>query len=303
MINCRIYLVLILSLYSLLVFAEEDKHHADTPAFTANKITDTIWMLQGSKGGNIAVLTGEQGHFMIDANYKDMSAALESELDKLGGADKLNYIVNTHWHGDHTQGNHYYGHNAQIIAHNNVRSRLLTDQEVKLFNMKSAAYPPHALPEVTYQTALNMYINNEEVNIVHYAGGHTDGDSIVYFKKANILHTGDLYFAGIFPFVDVDSGGSVITVAENVNAILQTIDDNTVIIPGHGPISNKQELTAYRDMLIGTREEVKTLKDAGKTLEEIQQTGLTDKWNDWTDGFLSSDIWISIVFNSLQQNQ
>ena len=285
-------------LLSTCVFADNN-HHATAPAFTPQKITDTIWMLQSAKGGNIAVLTGEQGLLMIDSNYKDMSAALEAELNKLGGKDKLNYIVNTHWHGDHTEGNYHYGQNAMIIAHDNVRSRLLTAQEVKLFNMKSEPYPSHALPDLTYQQTLSLYINNEEIKIIHHAGGHTDGDSIVYFKSANVLHTGDLYFAGFFPFVDVDSGGNVITVANHIDTILSTIDENTVVIPGHGPISNKAELTAYRDMLIGTSNEVKTLKNAGKTLEEVQQIGLSKKWDEWTDGFLSSEVWISIIYNSL----
>ena len=249
--SAKIIIATLLLLLSANVFGKEDGHHAQASDFTPQKVAENIWMLQSSKGGNVAVLTGDQGLFMIDSNYSNMSAALEAELNKLGGKDKLKYIVNTHWHGDHTQGNHHFGDGALIIAHNNVRTRLLTRQEIKFFNMVSEPYPAHALPGLTYTQSLSLYINNEDVKIIHHAGGHTDGDSVVYFKNANVLHAGDLYFAGFFPFVDIDSGGNVLTAAKNVSAILDTIDDKTIIIPGHGSVSNKAEYTAYRDMLVG----------------------------------------------------
>ena len=237
---------------------------------------------------------------MIDADYRNMSAALKQALKPFGGEQKLAYIINTHWHGDHTQGNKIFGKHANIVAHDNVRARLLTTQEVKLFKMVSKPYPVHAVPSITYDKSMRLYINDQKVNIVHYANGHTDGDSIVFFEKANVVHMGDHHFSGFFPFVDIDTGGNVLTMAANVKKVLALINDKTKVIPGHGPLSNKADLKAFYDMLIGTSNEVKAMKDKGKSLAEIQKAGLSKRWDEWTDGFLSTEVWIGIVYNSLK---
>ncbi len=278
-----------------------EEHNATTPSFRSTVLTDQISMLQG-KGGNVAVLTGKQGILMVDDDYQDMTPALKKALQPFGGENKLTYIINTHWHGDHTQGNLHFGHQAKIVAHDKVRERLLTSQEVKLFKMVTEPYPEHALPSITYQKQLTLHINDEEVAVMHLPGGHTDGDSVVLFKKANVIHMGDLYFNGFFPFVDVQNGGSVKVMAENVSAIIDQIDDNTVVIPGHGPVSNKAELTAFRDMLRGTYAEVKAMRDKGKNLGQIQVEGLSAEWIDWTDGFLSEQVWIGIVNSSIDKD-
>jgi len=276
-----------------------EKHHADSPSFKSTQLTSNILMLQG-KGGNLALLKGKQGLLLIDADYTAMSAALKAELGKHGGVDKLAYLINTHWHGDHTQGNLALGHHTQIIAHDNVRERLLTKQEIKLFKMVTKPYPEHALPSITYQTKMTMHINSEELEVVHFPGGHTDGDSVVFFKNANVVHMGDHFFNGFFPFVDVDNGGNVLTMAENVKTILSRVNDKTKLIPGHGPLANKKELQAFHDMLVGTAAEVKAMKDKGMKLEQIRKKGLSAKWKAWTDGFLSTNVWIDIVHSSLK---
>ena len=175
----------------------------------------------------------------------------------------------------------------------------MTRQEVKLFGMVSEPYPELALPSVTYSETLNLYINKEHVHVLHLPGGHTDGDSIVYFKKANVVHLGDHFFNGFFPFVDVDNGGNVSRMADNLEAIMTTLDNDTVIIPGHGPLARKSELQAFINMLRGTTAEVKALRDKGLSLAQIQEKGLSSKWDEWTDGFLNTPTWISIVFASL----
>jgi len=190
--------LLALLLPSVVLFA--GSHQAKTPSFKTQDITSSIKMLQG-KGGNVALLTGPQGILMVDDDFKVMSEALKKELAKYGGLEQLTYIINTHWHGDHTQGNFALGPHAQIVAHDNVRARLLTRQEIKLFKMVSEPYPESALPSITYQKAMTLHVNGEEVSIVHYAHGHTDGDSVVFFKKANVVHMGDHYFAGFFPAI------------------------------------------------------------------------------------------------------
>lgn len=285
----------------LVLPAAANNHNAKTPSFSASTLTDQISMLRG-KGGNLAVLTGQQGILMVDDDYQDMSPALQKALNAYGGETKLKYIINTHWHGDHTQGNIHFGHHAQIVAHDNVRKRLLTSQEVKLFQMVTEPYPEHALPSITYKQALTLHINDEEVSVLHLPGGHTDGDSIVFFKKANVVHMGDLYFNGFFPFVDVQNGGSVKVMADNVSKILDMIDDKTIVIPGHGPVSDKAELTAFRDMLLGTYAEVKNMRVKGMNLGQIQLQGLSEKWQDWTDGFLSEQLWIGIVSSSIDKD-
>lgn len=281
--------------------ANAEDHHKQGVSFKTQKITDTISMLKG-RGGNIGILQGEQGVLMIDDDYQNMTPALEKALGQFGGQDKLTYIVNTHWHGDHTQGNLHFGKHAQIIAHDNVRERLLTSQEVKLFNMKTEPYPEHALPSLTYQKTLTLHMNGEEVKIIHLPGGHTDGDSVVFFKKANVIHMGDHYFNGFFPFVDVQNGGNVAGMAKNVGKILELINENTVIIPGHGPVSNRKELAEFKVMLEGTSAEVAAMRAKGMNLGQMQVEGLSSKWDKWTDGFLSSQVWIGIVNSSLESN-
>lgn len=282
--------------------ANAENHHKQGPSFKHEALTDNISLLKG-RGGNIGILVGDQGILMIDDDYRNMSAGLQEALKKYGGENKLTYIINTHWHGDHTEGNHHFGHHAQIIAHDKVRERLLTFQEVKLFNMKTEPYPEHALPSITYQQALTLHINDEEVQLVHLPGGHTDGDSVVFFKKANVVHMGDHYFNGFFPFVDIQNGGSVSQMARNIGRVLNMIDENTTVIPGHGPVSNKQELAAYKAMLEGTSAEVEAMREQGMNLGQMQLKGLSSKWDSWTKGFLSSGVWIGIVNSSLDADR
>ena len=292
----KILLIACISLLSINALAE--KHHTKTPVFKSHNLTDNIIMLQG-QGGNIAILKGDQGLLMVDDDYKAMSDVLKKQLKQYGGTDNLSYIINTHWHGDHTQGNLALGNHAAIIAHDNVRTRLLTSQEIKLFKMISKPYPKHALPSITYQKSLTLHINKEEVELIHFSNGHTDGDSIIFFKNANVVHMGDHFFSGFFPFVDVDSGGNVLQMAKNVKSVLGMIKDDVQIIPGHGPLSTKKDLQNFHDMLIGTSAEVQSMKDKGMPLVKIQEKGLSEKWQPWTKGFLSTDAWVGIIYASL----
>lgn len=295
--NLSFVLVLCICLSYTTVWAE--KHHTEPLSFKTQQITDNIWMLQG-KGGNIALLTGEQGILMIDDDYKVMSGALKKQLQHYGGLDKLTYIINTHWHGDHTQGNLSLGEHALIVAHDNVRARLLNSQEIKLFKMKSEPYPKTALPDITYTRSMKLYMNGEEVKIVHYPDGHTDGDSIIFFKNANVVHMGDHHFSGFFPFVDIEHGGNVLNMAANIKSVLAIINDKTQVIPGHGPLSNKTDLNNFRTMLLGTSAEVQKMIEQGMSLDKIKLKGLSKRWDSWTDGFLSTEVWLEIVYNSLQ---
>jgi glyoxylase-like metal-dependent hydrolase (beta-lactamase superfamily II) len=236
---------------------------------------------------------------MIDADYKEMSAALKVEVGKHGGLYGLTFLINTHWYGDHTQVNLVLGKHALIIAHDNVRARLLTAQGVALFKVVLQPYQKVALPAITYTEVMTLHINDEQVNLVHYANGHTDGDSVVFFRHANVVHMGDHLFAGMYPFVDVQNGGNVLRMAENVKGILPLIYVQTFLIPGHGRLSKKSDLEDFYAMLIGTVAEVREMKAVVMDLEEIPFEGLSEQWQQWGDGFLSEEVWIGIIAASL----
>ncbi|MBV1881740.1 MAG: MBL fold metallo-hydrolase [Pseudomonadales bacterium] len=275
-----------------------DSHHAPEGSYQVFDLTSNIKMLQG-KGGNIGVLVGEEGIVLIDDDYASMSDALTAALVPFGGVEKLSYIINTHWHGDHTGGNHVMGLEASIVAHENVRQRLMTRQEIKAFGMVSEPYPEVALPSVTFREALSLYINDEQLQLIHLPSGHTDGDSIVYFKKANVFHLGDHFFNGIFPFVDVENGGNVLMMTKNLKGILSLMNETSLIIPGHGPLATKLDLISFIDMLSGTTAEVQAMKAKGLSVTQMQEKGLSDHWDDWAKGLLNAKTWIGIIDSSL----
>ncbi|WP_017222279.1 MBL fold metallo-hydrolase [Moritella dasanensis] len=293
------------TLYCLtnLVFAaddhETDNHHPDKKSFKVTELKPGFQFLQG-KGGNILLSTGKDGLLIVDSDYSEMTPALQATLT--GYKSELKYVLNTHWHGDHTQGNKALGKNADIIAHDNVYQRLNSHQEVKLFNMVSKPYPADALPDITFDHSLTLRFNDETIKALHLPNGHTDGDSVIFFEKANIVHMGDHYFSGMFPFVDVGTNGSVSGVVKNIHDILDQIADDTIVVPGHGAISNKEELIAFRDMLVGTSNEVEMMMKQDMSLEAMQEKGLNEQWKVWGKGFLNEKVWISIVHSSLAKD-
>ncbi len=293
----RFFMALLLSSISVTYAGE---HHAHTSSYQQTPLTDNTVLLRG-KGGNILLLKGDDGLLLVDTDYQELSPALKGVLAEYGGLNNVTYIINTHWHGDHTQGNMMLGHHAPIIAHDNVRSRLLTQQEIKMFNMVSEPYPAHAIPTITYDNAITLRLNDETVSINHYPRGHTDGDSIIFLQEANIVHMGDHFFSGMFPFVDVANGGNVVQMTDNIASVLDLIDDETVVIPGHGVVTDKTGLTDFHAMLLGTTAEVKDMIEQGLSLAEMQEEGLSLDWEDWANGMLSSSQWIALIAVSLEQ--
>jgi cyclase len=263
----------------------------------ATKVAGNVYMLEGA-GGNIGVSVGPDGILIVDDQFAPLAEKIRASLKTLGEG-KLKYILNTHWHGDHTGGNAVFGPEAPIIAHDNVRKRLSTEQRIEFFKMTVPASPKEALPVITFDNSLAVYFNGEEIRAIHYPHGHTDGDSVIFFTTSNVVHLGDDFFAGSFPFVDVDSGGNVLGLAKNIGEIIPKIPAGAKLIPGHGALSTVDDLKAYHRMLLGTIDVVRKKAAAGKSLEQIKSEGLPDEWKSWGAGFIKTEQWIELIFKSL----
>jgi len=266
--------------------------------FSVTKITESISLLQGV-GGNIVVHSGKDGILMIDNDLGQVGEPLIETLETFGGAKKVKYLINTHWHGDHTGNNEKLGEFTDFIAHNNVRVRMASKQTNNFFKSTTPPSPEVALPTFTYNDELTIHFNGDEVLVKHYAGGHTDGDSVIYFKEANVLHTGDQLFNGFFPFVDLSSKGNALNFRDNVGKMIESINDKTVVVPGHGALLTKAEMIQYHNMLIDTINIVQTMKDDGLSLKEAQAKGLGEKYKAMGTGFIKEPAWISFIYASL----
>ena len=288
----------LLSLFSNHAFAHkrhENKNGAQDVTVKTQKITDRVYMLQG-RGGNVGVSAGADGILIVDDDYAQVSAKLAEALKTLG-SDKPRFIFNTHWHGDHTEGNKFFGKDSLILAHANVRKRLSIESMV--LGNKVQPYEKFALPVVTYDQSMSVHFNDEEIRAVHYPNGHTDGDSVIFFTKANVVHLGDDFFAGRFPFVDLDNGGSVQGLTKNIADIFAKLPADVKIIPGHGALSTREDLKAYHQMLIETTDIVQKGMTAGKTLEGLKKDSLPEKYKSWGTGFINTDSWIGTIYKSM----
>ncbi|HEY2961462.1 MAG TPA: MBL fold metallo-hydrolase [Pyrinomonadaceae bacterium] len=263
----------------------------------ATKVAGNVYVLEGA-GGNIGVSVGEDGILIVDDQFAPLADKIRASLKTLGQG-KLRFILNTHWHGDHTGGNVAFGPEAPIIAHDNVRKRLSTEQHSEFFKSTTPASPKEALPVITFDQALSVHFNGEEIRVIHFPHGHTDGDSVIFFTTSNVVHLGDDFFAGSFPFVDLESGGSVEGLIKNINELVGKIPAGAKLIPGHGPISTLDDLKAYQRMLTETTAIVRQKIAAGKTLEQIKSEGLPAEWKSWGAGFIKTEMWLEIVYRSL----
>jgi cyclase len=264
----------------------------------ATKVAGSIYMLEGA-GGNIGVSIGADGILIVDDQFAPLADKIRAALKTLGEG-KLKFVLNTHWHGDHTGGNAQFSQEASVIAHDNVRKRLATEQ--KIFNEKVPASPKEALPVITFDNSLTVHFNGEEIRAIHFPHGHTDGDSVIFFTGSNVVHMGDDFFAGRFPFVDIENGGDVINLAKNVGEIIGRLPNGVKIIPGHGPLSTVDDLKLYHRMLLETIDIVRKQVAAGKTLEQIKAAGLPETWKPWGAGFIKTDQWIELIYRSLKNS-
>ncbi len=251
---------------------------------SAEPVSGSVHMLTGA-GGNIGVSVGDDGTLIIDDQYAPLAGRIQAALDGLGG-DKPKLILNTHVHGDHTGGNAHFGTSGTIIAHDNVRIRLLEGDPER-----------SALPLVTYAERVRVHFNDELIEVIHLPTGHTDGDSVVWFKTANVIHMGDHLFVDRFPFVDVGSGGSVRGFMRNLATVLEMVPDDVHVIPGHGPLTDKAAIRSSLAMIRETRQIVADAIADGLSADAIIEQGLGDEWTSYGAGFINEERWIRILLS------
>lgn len=262
-------------------------HAQDKVQVTSLELAKHLYMIKGA-GGNIAAVVGPEGALVVDSQYEHMAPQIKAELESKQAGVLIKTLVNTHFHGDHVNGNAALASGAQIVAHTNVLTRLKADSK----------FPVAGLPTETFIGEKALSLNGVNLKLVTMPVSHTDGDLVVWFKEANVLHMGDLFFADRFPFIDLKSGGSVAGYISNVKLLLSQIDDKTRLIPGHGDLMDKAGLQRFLTMMEQTLAEVNALKAQGKTEDQIVAQGLSAQWKSWSWNFITEERWIRTLFQA-----
>jgi cyclase len=291
----------LLSACSLAVAQDQDFSKV---TIVSQQLAPNVYMLMGSDasaGGNMALSTGADGSVLVDTEYAPLNEKIRAAVKAAGGSD-VKFVINTHWHGDHTGGNEPLGKaGALIIAQDNVRVRMSTEQFMAAFNRKIPPSPAAALPKVTFPSRATFYWNGNKVNVFHVENAHTDGDSIIHFTNANVIHTGDTYVKDQYPLIDRSSKGSLDGFIKSSEAVLALADANTKIIPGHGALANKSDLQRFHDMLVTVRGSLKTLIDQGKTEDQAVAAKPTAQLDEkWGKGFMKADDFVHMAYQSLK---
>jgi glyoxylase-like metal-dependent hydrolase (beta-lactamase superfamily II) len=290
----RKLLIVIAAFAATSVFAQQDFSKIE---IKVQKVAGTVYMLTGA-GGNIGVSSGEDGIVIVDDQFAPLAPKIREALHGIT-AKPIKFILNTHYHGDHTGGNAIFGHDAPIIAHENVRTRLAAGS--KNLGGVTPPAPKDALPVITFNDRATIHVNGEDIRAVHFPHGHTDGDSIIFFPQSNVVHMGDDFFNGMYPFVDMDNGGSVKGMLAAVDKVLATLPDDAKVIPGHGPLSDKAGLRAFGDVLRGTTKAVADALAAGKTLDQMKAENILAPWDAWGKGFIKTDAWLATLVSEAKK--
>lgn len=286
-------LIFIIFFFSSLNLISQEKE----VKITTEKLTDRVYVLKG-QGGNIGLFIGDDCVFMIDDQFAPLSKKIQAAIKKI--TDKpVTYLINTHWHGDHTGGNaNFQKEGAIIVSHENVRKRMSVDQIVR--GEKRLASPEEALPVITFSEDMQFYMNKEPILITHVHNAHTDGDVLVYFVNSNVLHVGDAYFQGKFPYIDIDSGGSIDGYIKGIKTIMRITDTTTKIIPGHGKVTTKEELKEYLEMLEDLKTQIFKEIEKGASLKDVKNNAkITEKYKGY-NGWITEDKIKEAIYKSLK---
>ena len=264
-------------------------------------VAENVYMLLG-EGGNIGVSAGEDGVFMIDDQFAPLTEKIRAAIATFSD-EPIRFLVNTHWHFDHTGGNENLGEaGVVIVAQDEVYTRMSTDQFIEAFQREVPPSPPAALPVITFNDTATFRLNGQTMHAFHVEEAHTDGDTVIHFVEADVIHAGDTYFNGFYPFIDTSSGGSLTGMISAAEEILALSGENTQIIPGHGPLSNREELEAYRQMLVDMRVRTESAIAQGLSLEEfLASDPSADYDEDWGDGFLAPEQFLTIIYEDLAE--
>lgn len=267
------------------------------------KVSGNIYLLEGA-GGNIAASVGEDGIVIIDDQFAPLAEKIQAALKNIGVTDKpVRFVINTHYHGDHTGGNELFNNSGStIIAHDNVRKRLESGGpagnggSVKIENKPAAKA---ALPIITFDHDVTIHLNGEDIRALHFPSGHTDGDSVIFFPKNNVVHMGDDFVRYGFPFIDVAAGGSVQGIIAACEKVAAELPADVKVIPGHGALSNMEDVKAFTKMLKETSAVVQKALDEHKTLDQMKQAKILAPWDKFSGSFINSDAFIETLYNSL----
>lgn len=256
----------------------------DAVKVTSEKVRDNVYMLKGS-GGNIGVLTGPDGVLMIDDQFLQLGDKIKNAIAALDKGP-IRFTLNTHIHGDHSGSNEYFKQvGSTIVAHDQVRERMIKEPR-----------PENAWPVVTFPNRLNLHLNGQDIELIHFEPGHTDGDVIIHFKQANVFHMGDLFVRYGYPYIDMSSGGNINGLIANVEKALALMDEASLVIPGHGELCKKDEVKKYRDRLANIRDKVASALKAGKKPEDLAGLGITNPYDEeWGKGFIKGKDFVVTV--------
>jgi cyclase len=289
--------VSLLCLYSLAAAQDEDFSKVQ---MKVTKVAGTVYLIEGA-GGNIGASVGDDGIVIVDDQYAPLAEKIQAALKSITNKP-VRFIINTHYHGDHTGGNAYFQKQAPIIAQDNVRKRLESGGPVgngSSVHMDAKPQPKEALPIITFDHDVTVHLNGEDIRALFFPAGHTDGDSIIFFPKSNVVHMGDDFVTYGFPFIDVDSGGSIDGMIDAVDQVIAQLPADVKVIPGHGPLSSLDDVRAYATMLKATREVTQQAIKEGKTLDQMKQAKLLEPWKKFSGDFITEDAFLETLYNSL----
>lgn len=298
--NALARLALLAALLPAPVLAQQDYSKVE---IKATKLSETTYMMTGA-GGNLGLSVGDDAVFLIDDQFAELSPKITAAIAKIT-AKPVRFVMNTHWHFDHTGGNENFGNaGALIVAHENVRKRMSSEQFIESLRMKIPAASKAALPIVTFAAGVTFHLNGDEMRAIHMPRAHTDGDAIVHFVRSDVIHMGDTYFNGMYPFIDTSSGGTVEGVIFACDAALAIAGEHTQIIPGHGPLSNKAELQSYRDMLATVSGRIRQMIAEGRKLEDITASKVTADFDErWGKGFIPPNKFAEMIAMNILKNR